>query len=265
MVAVETLSHSHGKLTGGAFVEPDGEVESLALGPKRVIVGVVPVAALDGVGAEEYALEAEVLGNAPGLCNGGVYILGRDHARTEHPPGVALAELGEPVVVGTGYGSCQLIIVVDLGVGEEAHGREKQGQIYPLGVHGLDLGVGTPAPVLEGQELVKPAVALRQIYVHFPFVGEVVLVAGDDSAVVLEAEVHEVLFRADGGEVPELGGDVGLPEVGGLHDVHVAVDDLKTVLSHCGALLRAGVFCKPVSPSRASAHLRPIEISLRNC
>ena len=200
----------------------------------------VPVAALDGVGAQEDALEAEVLGQAPGLCDGGVYILGRDHARAEHSFGVALAELGQPIVVGAGYGGGQVIIVVDLGVGEEAHGREKQGQIYSLGVHGLDLGVGAPAPVLEGQELVESSVALGQFDVHVAFVGEVVLVACDDSTIVLEAEVHEVLFRTDGGEVPELGGDVGLPEVGGLHDVHVAVDDLETVFRHYAALLTLG-------------------------
>src|SRR5207249_12111824 len=49
-----------------------------------------------------------------------------------------------------------------------------------------------------------------------------------------DAEVAHVLrCHAPRRQVPELWGDVSLPQVGGLHDVHIAVEHPKPILGHC--------------------------------
>src|SRR5207247_8377663 len=65
---VEDLEREVGlEIRLAAAVEGDRDAEALALGPQRVVVGVVPGAAGDAAGCQEDRLEAELLHAATGL------------------------------------------------------------------------------------------------------------------------------------------------------------------------------------------------------
>src|SRR5437773_2416347 len=65
---VEDLEREVGLEMGlAAAVEGDRDAEAFALGPQRVVVGIVPGAAGDAAGGQEDRLEAELLDAAPGL------------------------------------------------------------------------------------------------------------------------------------------------------------------------------------------------------
>ena len=129
---------------GPSLVEADANAELLDRGPERIVVGVVPRAPIDEVRPQEDAPEPIVPHRPARLFHSGGHVVQRDHRDAEHPVGVPLAELVEPVVVGRGYRGAQRGIDAVDGEGHEPpawiHGRD----VDALGVHRLDLGLRVP-------------------------------------------------------------------------------------------------------------------------
>src|SRR5262245_58642927 len=105
---VDVLEHRVGaelladlaELRAGALVKAERHLELLERGPERLVVRIVPVAAADLVRSEEHRAEAILAHAAPGFGDRVGDVEWRDHAGTEQPLGVFLAELVQPVVVG---------------------------------------------------------------------------------------------------------------------------------------------------------------------
>ena len=142
---VEVLACLFGHGAGG-LVEADRHVQLLQRVPQRVVPGVVPVPAVDDVGADEDGLEAQLLHRSPRLRHGVVDVVDGDHARAEHPVGVDGAEVVHPVVVGASDGSAEAR--VDVGSGEDAQSPagEHDGDVdaLPMSI-ASKLAVGVPS------------------------------------------------------------------------------------------------------------------------
>src|SRR5581483_8339650 len=99
----------------------------------------------------------------------------------------------------------------------------------PLAVHGLELAVRAPATI--GMVTVEGLVPL-----------EVAALVRDPRALALDlwgvvgeidAQIADIVRGdAPGRDIPELRIDVAHPEVGRLHDMHVAVKNLESLLCH---------------------------------
>ena len=116
-------------------------------------------------------------------------------------------------------------------MGEETAGGKEHRHVDALGIHRLELGMGVPASGVEVPELLEAPEALTlrdHLVVAFHRAPE----AGDDLAVVFQVDVDQVVRGPDRGPVAKAGLDVSLPEVRGLHHVHVAVHDPVTVYRH---------------------------------
>ena len=135
---VEVLAGLLGHGTGG-LVEADGHVQLLQRVPQWVVPAVVPVPAVDDVGADEDGLEAEFLHGAPRLGDSVVDVVDGDHPRAEHAVGIERAEVVHPVVVGPGDGGAEAGF--DVGAGEDAQAAagEHDRHVDALGVHRLQL------------------------------------------------------------------------------------------------------------------------------
>src|SRR5581483_6858471 len=70
--------------------------------PERLVILVVPVAAVDDVGAEKYPAKAQLLDAAARLGDGVVDGKRRDHAGAEELLRIGPAKFIEPVVVSAG-------------------------------------------------------------------------------------------------------------------------------------------------------------------
>src|SRR3989441_8520655 len=118
-------------LPGAAFVEADRHAEALELGPERVVVRVMPVAAVDRVRAHEHGPEPELRHGAARLGDGRVDVVRREHGGAEQPRRVLGAEVGEPLVVRARDRGGELGVHPVLREGEEAAAREGSRAVSP--------------------------------------------------------------------------------------------------------------------------------------
>ena len=170
------------------------------------------------------------------LVDGGVDVVGREETGAQQPRARA-AVVGHPVVVGTGdRGREPRFEPVGADVlggvepeDEEPTAREQHRDVDALLVHRRQLRRRVPqARLRRCQRLVRPGLPPDRL-------GEVRLrPAHAGEAVVLDPHPHVPveLAEPDRRRMPPLGGDVALPEVGRLHDVHVAVGDAPSVRAH---------------------------------
>src|SRR5713101_9703554 len=75
------------------LMETNGHAECFEGGPQRLVVGVVPVPAMDDVWAQEDAAEAQLVHTAAGLGDGIIDVEGRDHAGPHQPLPVGRTEV----------------------------------------------------------------------------------------------------------------------------------------------------------------------------
>src|SRR6266571_992185 len=78
------------------LMETNGYAECCERGPQRLVVEVVPVPALDDVGAQEDAAEAQLVPTAAGLGDGVSDVEGREHAGSHQPLPVGRTEVIQP-------------------------------------------------------------------------------------------------------------------------------------------------------------------------
>ena len=144
---------------------------------------------------------------------------------------VRLAEVEEPVVVGAGDGRREGRVHVRLPQGVQSPAGVDDRHVDALDVHRLQLDLVAVAAVGVG------AVALLHLF-GVPSGGaagghRAQGVSSPEASVrVDEVEIGGAVRSADRGDASEAGVDVPLPEIHRLDDVHVAVNDLETVLRH---------------------------------
>ena len=218
-----------------ALVEAERHAQAFDLGPERIVVGVVPVAAVDRIGADEHRLEAQLVDSPSGLADRALDVVRRDHARPEHPAGAASAELRQPVVIGAGDGGGQGRVHPVGAQGEEAAAREQHGQIDALMIHGGHLGAAVPLPRLGlGVDVLLAGHQGRD------GVGVAAVRQREDALAHLDAQVPGMTAQAPGRPVLERRVDIPFPQVGGLNDMHVRVHDLQAVFRHTMHLHSSG-------------------------
>lgn len=207
------------------FVKTQRQIELFECIPQGLVIGVVPRFAVDDVGTNENRLEAQFLDRTVGFFHGVADVVHRHHAGAEHPRGIGLAEVVEPIVIRARDGVCEAGIHVRLGQREQPAAREHDRRIEPFSVHRFELHVRRPAaPRVVGIQLlialVVPA-ANRERHRALR-VGR-----------IAQPQVADVLARyADRRLRPVLRRNKALPEIRRLHDVHIAVKNAKTMLSH---------------------------------
>src|SRR5712691_4054192 len=84
------------------LMEANGYTECFECGPQWLVVGVVPVPAINDVRAQEDAAEAQLVHTAAGLGDGVSDVEGRDHAGPQQPLTVGRTEVIQPVVIRPG-------------------------------------------------------------------------------------------------------------------------------------------------------------------
>ena len=227
----------------GRFVETDGDVQFLTGRPERVIIPVVPRPIVEDVGSEEDRLHPELPHRASRLRHRARHVVGRDGGGAEETLGVGgLDVVVQPVVVGAARGVREARVH---GLeGRDVHGRrgEEDREVEALLVHGPNLRFGIEV----ARDLFGVAITQRLLF----DVGERrPVTAGHgrhDLAFHHRADVPTALVQPPGRAGLELGVDVAVPEVHGLHHVHLGVDHLETVLGH-GSLSHR----PPLGPAQA--------------
>src|SRR5215471_14417519 len=177
----------------------------------------MPGAMVHDVGPEEDAPEAQFLYTAARLGHGVLDVEGGDHASPDEAGGVGLAEVGEPVVVGTGHSCGEPGGHIGDGQGEQATGGVDHRHVYPLLVHGPKLHLARPAALLIGLEaylvLGKALASAALLVPHGAGISAPRLPIGADQAQVTHC-VGEPTRRL----VLKLGVYVPLPQVWRLDD-----------------------------------------------
>ena len=213
------------------LVEPEGHAELFQRVPEGFVIWVMPGTVVDHVGPQENGAEPQLFDDPPRFGNGVVYVEYRNHARAQKPLRVRLAEVEEPVVVGTGDCCCECGIHIRFAQGMQAAAWVDDRHVDALDVHRFQLDLVTVATVG-----VRPVTVLHLFGVlsggttggHPPE-----RVPSPEASVrVDEVEVGGTRCRSDRCNASEARVDVPLPEVHRLDDVHVAVDNLETVLRH---------------------------------
>ena len=195
----------------------------------------MPVAALHGIRVEVGGEEAHFVVGAANLGDGLFNVGGEDHGGGTHLGRVFAAKVVNPVVVGPGHGACVPAVLVGDTGDRHAPGGEDDGEVEPLGVHGLKLGHGVEAAVYGGFQVLVAVLGLYLAAACF-FLVDLDVGIGEEggNGLALNGHVHDELVfgHPNGREVPELGVDIVEPHVPGLVDVHVAVHDLEAVFGH---------------------------------
>ena len=231
-----------------AAVEADRHAEPLALGPEGVVVAVVPGLVVHAAGRQEDGLEAVLVDGAARLGHRGADVVGRHHRGAVQARGVGLAVVLEPVVVGARDGGREVgleAVGADLLARvepqhEEAARREEDREIHALALHRVELRLGAPA--------LRLGLAVRLLLVGPPADARALPLdqrphrtgAQQHLALELHPDVAPQLGHAHRRGVPVLGRDVALPQVGGLHHVHVRVGDGEVFEGHGGSCVGRG-------------------------
>src|SRR5262245_43619330 len=212
-----------GHAAAGALVQSDGEVELLDLPPEGLVVRVVEHAAVVGIGPQESAAHAELFPREAHLLDGQGNRLHRQHRDAEQAIRIRLAVIGEPAVVRAahrggegGFGHR---------AGEEADARIEEGGVDPVEVHVRNprVRVEAAAPAIDvfHGALIDRALPGPDGADHAEALGAAEDLALDEQA-FLAVGVDDDPRRP----VAEARVDVLVPQVYGLEDVTVGVDDL---------------------------------------
>ena len=222
-------------LAAADAVEGHGEVQLLSQGPEGVVLRVVPGLALGGTGDDD-GHGAELLDDATGLGDQALDVVLVGHnADILEPGGRGVGEGAGPVVVGAGAGPDQALVSA---LSEGAHGQGEvvdQDLLVPaVAVHVGDAALGGEAggvglAELGGQEVVRLA--------HGGAVGASALdgapgsgalgkeLAGEEPLALAGVPSPCVPRASQRPAVVVLGLHELAPEVVGLRDVRVCVDD----------------------------------------
>ncbi len=219
----EAIDADLGHAAAGALVQPDREVELLDFAPEGLVVRVVQHAAVVRIGPQEPGAHAELLPREAHLFDGQRDRLHRQHRDAEETVRVGLAVIGQPAVVRPAHrrGEARL----GHRAREEAHARIEEGRVDAVEVHVGDAGVGI--------EAAAPAIDVFHLALfHCALAGPD---RADDAEALRAAEdlaLYEQAFLAVGVDddpgraIAEARVDVLVPQVHGLEDVTVGVDDL---------------------------------------
>src|ERR1044071_7793860 len=131
------------------FVKAEGRAEILERGPERLVVELVPVVAVDDVGAEKYAAKAQLLDAAARFGAGVVGVKGRNHAGADELLRIGLAKFVQPVVVRASKGGREFTVEARNAEHVQAAARIKNRQIDAFLGHGVELHLGRPAAMAE--------------------------------------------------------------------------------------------------------------------
>ena len=183
-------------------------------------------------GADEDCGKTQLLLGSPCLGNRCPNVLNRQHRRTVHALGGDGTEFDQPIVVRSGNRGRQAIVVVNLGVGEQAAGRKQHRHIDAFSLHGIELALRTPTPFVVVFEDLETSVLSTHVTNETVLVGVLVVKTRDELSVVLEIDIGKILVGADRRPAPIFGLDVVEPQVPRLLHMHVAVEDLVTTNCH---------------------------------
>src|SRR2546426_4641738 len=219
----EAVDADLGHAAAGALVQPDREVELLDFAPEGLVVRVVQHAAVVRIGPQEPGAHAELLPREAHLCDGQRDRLHRQHRDAEETVRVGLAVIGQPAVVRPAHrrGEARL--------GHRAR-EEADARVEKRGVDAVEIHVRNPRVRVE----TAPAALdiLHGALVDHALPGPD---GADDAEALRAAEdlaLYEQAFLAVGVDddpgraIPEARVDVLVPQVHGLEDVTVGVDDL---------------------------------------
>ena len=220
--AVADLVHG----SGCALVESHGHVPCLEFPPEGIVVGIVPVAAVDHIGAHERRSESERVYGLAHLFHRRLNVEWGYHGRSPCALRGRGAEVAHPAGIGPGYGVGQPRVHGVEGQGKEAAAGIEESHVYPLGIHGSHLGGGVP-PVG-----IRVGVDPLEVLLLDDLLAHVARVCRMEMSLHQHLHVSQVAVEPLRRPVPELGVDVVLPQVARLDDVHVRIHHLEAVTGH---------------------------------
>ena len=100
-LAGETVGARRGQKSAGAFVNQERHAELDDGFVKRVVIGVVDIAAFHRIGPHEDAFEAKLVDRAFGFVDGELYILHGNHADAHQAMAVFTAVIVKPIIIRT--------------------------------------------------------------------------------------------------------------------------------------------------------------------
>ncbi len=134
----------------------------------------------------------------------------------------------QPVVVGARHGVGEARVLVGKGEDAQAAGRKQHGGVDAFGVHRFQLHLTGPAALgvtaIDLLVLIKVAAAVRRATGAPGVFGHVRKDRAEIADVVRGPSARRLIAK--------LGIDVALPEIGRLHDMHVAVENFESVFRH---------------------------------
>ena len=178
-------------------------------------------------GPEENCAKTQLFRAAPGLGDGIIHTVGRNHAGANEAGGIFSAKIVKPVVVGTGYCCGKTGVHVIDHQSAQTPLRIEHRQFYTFDVHGLELNLGGPAVLgmaaIDLQIVLEIAPASRVIFPRGfsrPF-----------SAVRVDhAQVSYIVAGESSGSARLIFDvDIPVPTIHRFHDVHVAVNDFESI------------------------------------
>jgi hypothetical protein len=212
------------------LVEAHRDAELLTLFPEGIVVGIAPHPSVDVIGPHEHAAKTEFFDDPARFRYRRGDIMRSDDAGAVHARGGDLAEIEKPVVVGFGDGGGELRIEAIDRKHEQAAARIEDRDIESFFVHGAKLReIIETARFLFGIAIVQDALANRPQRWVGPRRR-----AWQNLPLHLDAEIALVAIETDGRALDEFFVDIGLPEIAGLHHVHVGIHRLESVF-HNGA------------------------------
>ncbi len=227
--ALEAVSACGLHARTGGLVKADGHVQFLADRPERVVRGVVPRKVVVDIGPQEDRFHAKFADCSAGFLHSTSDIMGGDGGGAEHPLRVGGHDvIMEPIIVRPARSGREARVHP----GERGHvhrrGRIEDRQVEPLLVHRPHLGLGI--------EIARDFLGIT--------LGERGLLGIAQRRPVAARHLRHDLALDQGTDVPaalvepprrartELGIDVALPQISGLHHVHLGVDQLEAIPRH---------------------------------
>src|SRR5215831_14878294 len=205
-------------------MEPDRHVEALGRGPERFVIGVVDHLVVVRVGAQERALEAELLSREAHLLDRVRHRWHWQHRHAEQPVGVGTAVIGKPAVIGAAQRGGEVGVVH--GAGKEPHAWIEKG-----GVDAVEIHVGD---ALVRVEPARPALLISQLgrrdsalpRADAADAAEAALRVTGRALLNDQPALTALLLDKAWRPIAVLGVGVFVPQVERLQDVAVGVDDV---------------------------------------
>ena len=211
------------------FVKPDRHIELLAGRPERVIERVVPRLVVIDVGAQKDRLHAELQDGAAGFGDRARNIVRRHAGGAEQALRIGRPDvIVEPVVVGAAHRGGEARIHMGEGGRVHAGGREQDREVQPFLVHGLDLRFRIEI----AGDLFGVALGHRGLFRGAQCRPVAARDLRHDLALDERADVPFALAEPARRAVAELAVDIALPQIRGLHDMHLGIDQPEAVSRH---------------------------------